>query len=477
MSSQRITRFLKDRRPVIYGNASASQSSSSQPQDDDSSSLFVTPNASFTADESPAPSPAQAPVAVMVAEAASPQPSTPTREVTPSRGVKFDINFAEIWVQHKRCTNARLKPPNRRASTREASWVWQHGAQLQCDQHPTLFVCKICHLARKYSYGVYVASSTHGAANHLQKDHHIDAPESSKRHSQAPPHCPTCGNQQDQTIDALVYRQLVVDWVIAHNLSFEVGVASDTRLLIGQNPFIRDTLPSSSTTLSTYVLDSYKAREAVVLEAILTAKSKINLTFDGWKAPNHVNYVGIVAHFLDEEYAHQNVLIGLPRIIGSKTGENEAAVIVPVLDRCCINSANLGVTTSDNAADNTAAMVGIARRLGMPLEWAEEARLRCIAHITNLVVKSLLFGTKESKINRELEHSGADEAFEVWKQLGPIGKLHNICTYINRNDERRQAFRECQTGKDDVEDIPVLNLIQDGGIRWHSTNDMIERGR
>lgn len=121
-------------------------------------------------------------------------------------------------------------------------------------------------------------------------------------------------------------------------------------------------------------------------------------------------------------------------------------------------------------------MVAIGQRLGMPSHWATEARLRCIAHITNLVVKSLLFGTKEAKITRDLEHSGADEAFDVWKELGPVGRLYNICTYINRNDESRQAFRDCQSVNQMEVDLPVLNLIQDGGIRWHSTHDMIERG-
>jgi hypothetical protein len=65
--------------------------------------------------------------------------------------------------------------------------------------------------------------------------------------------------------------------------------------------------------------------------------------------------------------------------------------------------------------------------LGRPVKWGLESRLRCFADIANRVITALLFGTKEAKITKALEHSGADEQFIVWNELGPVGKLHNIC--------------------------------------------------
>jgi hypothetical protein len=115
--------------------------------------------------------------------------------------------------------------------------------------------------------------------------------------------------------------------------------------------------------------------------------------------------------------------------------------------------------------------------LGRPVKWGLESRLRCFADIANRVITALLFGTKEAKITKALEHSGADEQFIVWNELDPLGKLHNICVYINCNDERRGVFRRCQVAEQGVVELAILNLIQDGGIRWHSTYDMIERGK
>ena len=480
--SQIMTRFLSKRKPVLDASSRppASQSTSTQVQSqaaDAEDSLFVTPSTSFSSiviDDDD-----DGPTAASVSSTPSSCPPTPSVSSARSRSGRavFAIDFNNIWVLNKKCSGVHLRPPHCRTVTREVSWIWQHGVELSCDQYEKLFVCKICHLSKAYSRGVYIASSTNGAACHLTAAHGLEALASSKRSSPPQGYCNKCGNREDQSIDALIYRQVVVDWVIVHNLSFEMAVARDTLNLLGLSAYLRNALPTSATTLSTYVHESFNLRRPRISEAILLAKCKINLTFDGWKGPNHNNYVGIVAHFLDEDYERVNIVIGLPRIIGTKTGANEAKVICPVLEQHRITADNIGATTSDNAGDNSSAVAAIARILGLPEEWSTEARLRCIAHIAGLVIKALLFGIKESKINRDLEHSGADEAFEVWKQLGPVGKLHNICTWMNRNDERRQVFRDCQSGKNGVDDLPVLNLIQDGGIRWHSTHDMMERGK
>jgi len=49
------------------------------------------------------------------------------------------------------------------------------------------------------------------------------------------------------------------------------------------------------------------------------------------KVPNHRAFVGVVAHWLDEDLKKQEVLIGLRRVIGAHTGENIAAVMIPLL--------------------------------------------------------------------------------------------------------------------------------------------------
>ena len=129
----------------------------------------------------------------------------------------------------------------------------------------------------------------------------------------------------------------------------------------------------------------------------------------------------------------------------------------------------------DNANDNDTCIKFIADAFGLDNGWVAQSRLRCLGHIINLVVKALVFGKGVSKLERELQLAGDNEAFKIWSSKGPIGKAHNICVYINRNDARRQEFRLCVQEGMNVKLTEVKNLLIDGGIRWNSISFMIDR--
>jgi hypothetical protein len=95
---------------------------------------------------------------------------------------------------------------------------------------------------------------------------------------------------------------------------------------------------------------------------------------------------------------------------------------------------------ADNAGENDNAITELAKLFEID---PQTQRLRCLGHIINLVVKALLFGKGVSKLERELRGAADEAQFEIWGRKGPIGKLHNLCVYINRNDKRRQVFRDC----------------------------------
>jgi len=42
----------------------------------------------------------------------------------------------------------------------------------------------------------------------------------------------------------------------------------------------------------------------------------------------------------------------------------------------------------------------------------------------------------DSYAQRQLE----EKELKAWRKLGPIGKLHNVVTYIRRTPQRRKAF-------------------------------------
>lgn len=167
-------------------------------------------------------------------------------------------------------------------------------------------------------------------------------------------------------------------------------------------------------------------------------------------------------------------LIGLPRLIGSHTGSNIARLIADVIIKYHIEE-NIGAFMMDNAKDNDKLMETIATIF--PTIDPKWARLRCAGHIINLIVQAALFGKGVSKLQKQIAGAGADDIFRIWSKTGPIGRAKTITVYIGRTDQRRMAFRNCQTDcKEGDEEVFYLELLKDGGVRWNAVYTMIKRG-
>jgi len=73
----------------------------------------------------------------------------------------------------------------------------------------------------------------------------------------------------------------------------------------------------------------------------------------------------------------------------------------------------------------------------MPEKRRKARRLRCLGHVINLAVKAFLFGTEydafEQDIESTREKSELLKELNLWRKRGPVGRLHNIITYICRS--------------------------------------------
>ena len=59
----------------------------------------------------------------------------------------------------------------------------------------------------------------------------------------------------------------------------------------------------------------------------------------------------------------------------------------------------------------------------------------------NLVARSLLFGKHLEALEEKLTQ--ADD-IELWRKRGPLGKIHNIVTWIRASPQRREQLRNYQ---------------------------------
>ncbi|KAF4546956.1 Hypothetical protein D9617_87g078070 [Elsinoe fawcettii] len=107
-----------------------------------------------------------------------------------------------------------------------------------------------------------------------------------------------------------------------------------------------------------------------------------------------------------------------------------------------------------------------------------ERRVGCAGHITNLVAKAVMLGgTSNDSLEAfevDLKEDAQEERAELlqWRKAGPVGKLHNIVTFINRSPQRIQAFiaLEHEGGHEQA-----YQLIRDNDTRWNSLFAMIRR--
>jgi hypothetical protein len=156
-------------------------------------------------------------------------------------------------------------------------------------------------------------------------------------------------------------------------------------------------------------------------------------------------------------------------------------------------SNSIGYFIADNVSSNDRAIELLSDHLQIE---SNKQRLRCAAHIINLVCKAILLGIDDDCIedalpgNDDVLEDGNDEidqsiqrfegslrdekaALAAWRKKGPVGKLHNLVIHIKESSARRQYFESKQKEVDP--ELPVYRVVVNGGVRWNSTHDMIDR--
>jgi hypothetical protein len=145
----------------------------------------------------------------------------------------------------------------------------------------------------------------------------------------------------------------------------------------------------------------------------------------------------VTAVFRVTENQLQKVVLGIPELVERHTSENIAAEIIAAEILEIISSFSIedkvGYFTLDNAANNETAMSEIAEELKFD---PVQRRVRCMGHILNLVVKSLLFGKNIDAFEKSLvkEEPLARATHDQWMRKGPVGKAHNFVVWVHRAD-------------------------------------------
>jgi hypothetical protein len=75
----------------------------------------------------------------------------------------------------------------------------------------------------------------------------------------------------------------------------------------------------SHRTVANWIHDMFNYMEPDIIKEIANARSRISISFDGWGSKReHISVVGVVVHFINENYENVTRLIGLPELPGHR---------------------------------------------------------------------------------------------------------------------------------------------------------------
>jgi hypothetical protein len=230
-------------------------------------------------------------------------------------------------------------------------------------------------------------------------------------------------------------------------------------------------------------MDAYDEYRVGVATHLAAAKSHIHISFDGWTSPNHKSFLGIVAHWTDEEYNICSALIGLKEVQTTHEGTNLAEIVMNVFQQYGIVD-KIGYFMCDNASNMNTAIEELSRQLfvlGNTILIPEERRLRCWGHTVNLSAQDVLGGrgpidNSALALDTEDIHLLAESRalFFEWCRNRPVDKLQGLTVFIRASPTRRQAFMGIQLNQLHQPTAWMIRLAT--STRWNSTHDMIEDG-
>lgn len=113
-------------------------------------------------------------------------------------------------------------------------------------------------------------------------------------------------------------------------LPFNFADSPDLRILLEMcNPAVSPLLVGSDA-LGDAVQERFVQMKEVMKE-VFRNQAAVSITCDAWTSPNRKSILGATAHWIDESFQLQEVILCLKEIDGEHTGINIANHLIPVL--------------------------------------------------------------------------------------------------------------------------------------------------
>jgi hypothetical protein len=272
------------------------------------------------------------------------------------------------------------------SSRPRTSWVWNHGFRIQHVKKDTIvWVCKLCVQQKRSPAARYEENGgTKNMTLHLQERHSIDknGPIKKRKHDAFMKHGESLEqavrNRHVEGFNPRKFKRAMIRW-IAHNNIAHIQVESDSfrHMMLEANAGLDKAgcVPSAKTIKEWTAADfnTFSDKAAAVLALV---PYNIHYTFDLWSSDNGLGLNGIFAHWLDDAGKKRKLLLSLPEIDESHTGENIAKGIAKIIRDWGLDD-RIGYFVLDNAGNNNTCIDYLSEQFNFD---ASERRLRCMCH-------------------------------------------------------------------------------------------------
>jgi hypothetical protein len=118
----------------------------------------------------------------------------------------------------------------------------------------------------------------------------------------------------------------------------------------------------SRNTLSSRISAEFELSRQQLIEDLAISSQTIALLLDGWTSINDISFLGIIRHWLTEDFIYKERVLEFTKIEGLKTRENIAAIVIDLLQELDIEYKVITIT-GDNASNNETLMDSVESRL------------------------------------------------------------------------------------------------------------------
>lgn len=204
-----------------------------------------------------------------------------------------------------------------------------------------------------------------------------------------------------QRFEQGTFNKKIVDWTIKKYLPFSFFEDECTQELFQYiRPEIK--LPLRNELKSQINIRFTEMQNALII-IFENNSSKISFTIDGWTSVAHRSYFGITAHFINDKWDLESLVIDFVPSNGFHTGCDIAKKFQESLQKYKIEN-KLQAITVDNTSANTKFMEELAKRI-KDFD-SKEQHYRCYAHILNLGAQAML---KILKVEDNVEDKEDDQ--------------------------------------------------------------------